>query len=37
MAVGSQHLSYLVIAAYAGSLLCLVVDRRGPALAAVQT
>ena len=30
MAVGSQHLSYLVIAAYAGSLLCLLADRRGP-------
>ena len=29
MAVGSQHLSYLVIAAYAGSLLCLMLDRRG--------
>ena len=28
MAVGSQHLFYLVIAAYAGSLLCLVAGRR---------
>ena len=28
MAVGSQHLSYLVIAAYAGSLLCLLSDQR---------
>ncbi len=31
MAVGSHHLSYLVIAAYAGSLLCLLADRRSPA------
>ena len=31
MAVGSQHLSYLVIAAYAGSLLCLLAGRRAPA------
>ncbi len=29
MAIGSQHLSYLVIATYAGSLLCLLLDRRG--------
>jgi hypothetical protein len=28
MAVGSQHLSYLVIAAYAGSLLCLMSEKR---------
>jgi hypothetical protein len=28
MAVGSHHLSYLVIAAYAGSLLCLLADKR---------
>ncbi len=28
MAVGSQHLSLLVIAAYAGSLLCVMSDRR---------
>lgn len=37
MAVGSHHLTYLVIAAYAGSLLCLMMDRRGaaPAVATV--
>ncbi|MBI2813723.1 MAG: hypothetical protein HYX71_05525 [Opitutae bacterium] len=29
MAVGSHHLSYLIIAAYAGSLLCLMMDLRG--------
>ena len=29
MAVGSHHLSYLVIAAYAGSLLCLLRDKPG--------
>lgn len=34
MAVGSHHLSYLVIAAYAGSLLCLLRDKAGPAAAA---
>lgn len=35
MAIGSHHLTYLVIAAYAGGLLCLLKDRRGtsPALA----
>lgn len=32
MAVGSQHLSLLVLAAYAGSLLCLVIDRRQASL-----
>lgn len=38
MAVGSQHLSYLVIAAYAGSLLCLLADRQAAApLAAGKT
>jgi hypothetical protein len=31
MAVGSQQLSYLVIAAYAGSLLCILNERRAPA------
>jgi MFS family permease len=31
MAVGSHHLSYLVIAAYAGSLLCLLRNRGGAA------
>lgn len=36
MAVGNHHLSCLVIAAYAGSLLCLMMDRRG-ALPAVAT
>ncbi len=35
MAVGSHHLSYLVLAAYAGSLLCLMVDRRSPTLQSV--
>jgi len=34
MAVGSHHLSYLVIAAYAGSLLCLLRDKPGAAPAA---
>ena len=33
MAVGSHHLSYLVIAAYAGSLLRLLSDRRSAATA----
>jgi hypothetical protein len=34
MVVGSHHLSFLVIAAYASSLLCLMLDRRGRAPAA---
>ncbi|HKB56358.1 MAG TPA: hypothetical protein VKC51_02105 [Lacunisphaera sp.] len=34
MVVGSHHLTFLVIAAYAGSLLCLMLDRRGRAPAA---
>ena len=33
MAVGSHALSYLIIAAYAGSLLCLLADRRSPVAA----
>jgi hypothetical protein len=35
MAVGSQHLSLLVIAAYAGSLLCVLLGQRGPATGVV--
>jgi hypothetical protein len=35
MAVGSHHLSYLVIIAYAGSLLCLLNNRGNPTAAAV--
>lgn len=36
MAVGSQHLSLLVIAAYAGSLLCLLISRRSPSSVAIS-
>lgn len=35
MAIGSQQLSYLVIAAYAGSLLCVMGGKRGTAIAPV--
>lgn len=37
MAVGNHQLSYLVIAAYAGSLLCLLADQRGLTPAAPAT